>query len=185
LTGRGDQARRLIEAEHARIAPRLAELKARLQGKRVFVSAGQARALSISNFADELGFELAGTTIYQYDEVIAESLQRLAGRRGAQAATINIANVQPFEQANLLRRLKPDLYIADEMTTGFAARAGIPTVMIYDYGMNYLGYNGLIATGERMVNALKNPSFAVKLARHRRLPYREEWYQQDPFKYIE
>jgi nitrogenase molybdenum-iron protein alpha chain len=51
--------------------------------------------------------------------------------------------------------------------------------------MNYLGYNGLIATGERMVNALKNPSFAVKLARHRRLPYREEWYQQDPFKYIE
>ena len=44
--------------------------------------------------------------------------------------------------------------------------------MIYDYGMNYLGYNGLIATGERMVNALKNPSFAVKLARHRRLPYR-------------
>jgi len=185
LTGRGGQARKLIEAEHARIAPRLAELKAQLKGKRVFVSAGQARALSISNFADELGFELAGTTIYQYDEVIAESLQRLAGRRGAQAATINVANVQPFEQANLLRRLKPDLYVADEMTTGFAARAGIPTVMIYDYGMNYLGYNGLIATGERMVNALKNPSFAVKLSRHRRLPYREEWYQQDPFKYIE
>ena len=48
----------VVTAEHARIAPRLAELKARLQGKRVFVSAGQARALSISNFADELGFEL-------------------------------------------------------------------------------------------------------------------------------
>ena len=114
LTGRGDQARRLIEAEHARIAPRLAELKARLQGKRVFVSAGQARVLR-SQLRRRLGFELAGTTIYQYDEVIAESLQRLAGRRGAQAATINIANVQPFEQANLLRRLKPDLYIADEI----------------------------------------------------------------------
>jgi nitrogenase molybdenum-iron protein alpha chain len=185
LTGREERAKRVIAAEHARIAPRLAELKAQLKGKRVFVSAGQARALSISNFADELGFELAGTTVYQYDEVIAASVLRLAERRGAQGATINIANVQPFEQANLLRRLKPDLYVADEMTTGYAARQGIPTVMIYDYGMTYMGYNGLLATGERMVNALKNPSFAVKLARNRQLPYREGWYEQDPFKYID
>ena len=48
-----------------------------------------------------------------------------------------------------------------------------------------MGYNGLLAFGDRLVNALKNPGFAVKLARHRRLPYRESWYKQDPFKYID
>jgi nitrogenase molybdenum-iron protein alpha chain len=182
LTGRLVETRRLIAAEHDRIAPRLREIRAQLKGKRVFVSAGQARAMTMSQISEELGFELAGTTVYHYDEVIAESVRRLAERSGA--ATINIAQVQPFEQANLLRRLKPDLYMADEMTTGFAARQGIPTVMIYDYGMNYLGYNGLLATGERMLNALKNPSFHVKLARHRKLPYREAWYESDPFVHV-
>jgi nitrogenase molybdenum-iron protein alpha chain len=182
LTDRVAATRALIAAERARIEPRLRELRDQLKGKRVYVSAGQARAMTMSQIAEELGFELVGTTVYHYDEVIADSVRRLAERSGA--ASLNIAQVQPFEQANLLRRLKPDLYMADEMSTGFAARQGIPTVMIYDYGMNYLGYNGLLATGERMVNALKNPSFHVKLAKHRRLPYREAWYESDPFAYV-
>jgi nitrogenase molybdenum-iron protein alpha chain len=34
-----------------------------------------------------------------------------------------------------------------------------------------------------MVDAIDNPGFNVKLARHKRLPYRDSWYGEDPFKY--
>jgi nitrogenase molybdenum-iron protein alpha chain len=32
---------------------------------------------------------------------------------------------------------------------------------------------------------LRNRSFNRNLERHTRLPYRESWYQQDPFTYID
>ncbi len=182
LLGKEAEAEALIAREHERIAPRLEELRKRLAGKRVFVSAGQARATTMAAMSKELGFEIVGATIYHYDEVIEQSMQRLAQTCGDFA--VNVANVQPFEQANLLQRLKPDLYMADEMTTVWAARQGIATMMIYDYGMNYLGYNGLLATGGRMAQAMDNSSFNVKLARYNPLPYRSSWYNADPFKYI-
>lgn len=182
LVGKEKETAALIRREHKRISPKLKELREKLKGKRVYVSAGQARAVTMSAMADELGFELVGTTVYHYDEVIAESIERLSKKCGG--ATLNIANLQPYEQANLLAHLKPDLYLADEITTTWVAKQGIPTMMIYDYGMNYLGYNGLVNTGEKMVAALANPGFALKLARHNPLPYRQSWYAQDPFKYL-
>jgi len=180
--GKEKEVENLIARERAKVQPQIEDLRRKLQGKRVFVSAGQARAMTFSALASELGFELVGTTVYHYDEVIAESLHRLAGHSGS--AQINVANIQPFEQANSLRRLKPDLYVADDMTTCWATRQGFPTVPIYDYGMTYLGYNGVVAIGTRFANALANPGFAVKLAKHRTLPYRESWYAENPFKYL-
>jgi nitrogenase molybdenum-iron protein alpha chain len=182
IIGKEKETEKLIAAEHARVEPQLEEIRKALKGKRVFVSAGQARAMTFSALANELGFELVGTTVYHYDEVIAASIQRLAQQSGN--AQINVANIQPFEQTNSLRRLKPDLYVADDMTTCWAARQGLPTVPIYDYGMTYLGYNGVIGIGKRFANAIANPGFAVKLARHRSLPYRESWYAENPFKYL-
>jgi len=182
LVGKEQQVERLIAAEHARIKPTVESLRSKLAGKRVFVSAGQARAMTMSALATELGFELVGTTVYHYDEVIVESIARLSRSLGN--FPINVANVQPFEQANLLRRLKPDLYLSDEMTTGWAAKQGIPTMMIYDYGMTYLGYEGVLKIGERILHSISNPSFSLGLQRHKSLPYRESWYSADPFKHV-
>ena len=138
--------------------------------------------MTFSLLAKELGFELVGTTVYHYDEVIAESINRLALASGN--AQINVANIQHFETANALNRLKPDLYVADDMTTCWGAKQGFPTVPVYDYGMTYLGYNGLLAIGRRFANAIENPSFALKLSKHQKLPYRNSWYGESPFKYI-
>jgi nitrogenase molybdenum-iron protein alpha chain len=182
LVKKEQEVEALIAAEQARIQPKLDVLRGQLAGKRVFISAGQARAMTMSALASELGFELVGTTVYHYDDVVVESVARLARSLGD--FSLNVANVQPFEQANLLRRLKPDLYLADEMTTGWAAKQGIPTMMIYDYGMTYLGYEGTLRIGERLVQTLSNPSFSEKLRRHTVLPYRESRYASDPFKYL-
>lgn len=182
LVDKSLEVENLIAREHERIEPRLQALRDGLAGKRVFISAGQARAMTMSALAKELGFELVGTTVYHYDEVIVESVARLSKSLGD--FPINIANVQPFEQANLLRRLKPDLYLSDEMTTGWAAKQGIPTMMIYDYGMTFLGYQGVLKIAERMLHTLSNPSFSKGLQRHKPLPYRDLWYTSDPFKYL-
>ncbi len=182
ITGRRKEAEDLIRSEHSRVEPELIGLRRRLQNKKVFVSAGQARAMTFSLLAKELGFELVGTTVYHYDEVIAESINRLALASGN--AQINVANIQHFETANALNRLKPDLYVADDMTTCWGAKQGFPTVPVYDYGMTYLGYNGLLAIGRRFANAIENPSFALKLSKHQKLPYRNSWYGESPFKYI-
>ncbi|MNC49448.1 hypothetical protein D3C75_986280 [compost metagenome] len=37
----------------------------------------------------------------------------------------------------------------------------------------------------RVSRILRNHSFNRNLERHTRLPYRESWYQQDPFTYID
>ncbi|MFA6342057.1 MAG: nitrogenase component 1 [Fibrobacteraceae bacterium] len=182
ITGNHRKVENFIRAEHRRIAPRLGELREKLHGKRVYVSAGQARAMSFSVLAKELGFELVGTTVYHYDEVISASIHRLG--KLFPDAILNIANLQPYETANLIGRLNPDLYLADEITTTWVAKQGIPTMMIYDYGSNYLGYNGVIAIGEKMLMALANPGFVKKLSQHNPLPYKKSWYAQNPFRFI-
>jgi nitrogenase molybdenum-iron protein alpha chain len=182
IVGKEKETEKLIAREHRRVGGQLKALRKLLKGKRVYVSAGQARAVTMSAMAEELGFELIGTTVYHYDDVIAESIRRLAERSGL--TTFNVANLQPYEQANLLARLKPDLYLSDEITTIWVAKQGFPTMMIYDYGMNYLGYNGLVKIGEKMVTAMTNTGVNRKIARYSPLPYRASWYEQDPFKYL-
>ena len=98
IVGKEKEVETLIAAEHARIEPQLEEIRRALKGKRIFVSAGQARAMTFSALAKELGFELVGTTVYHYDEVIVASIERLT--RDSSGAQINVANIQPFEQAN-------------------------------------------------------------------------------------
>ena len=96
--------------------------------------------MTLSELAKDLGFEIVGLTMYHYDDVVADDIHRIAS--GSKDFVVNIANIQPFEQANLLRKLKPDVYVAEHLTTVYAARQGIPAISMYDYGAAFLGYNG-------------------------------------------
>jgi nitrogenase molybdenum-iron protein alpha chain len=148
---------------------------------RIFVSAGSTRAVTLSALADELGFQLVGLNTYHYDEVIAASLEKLVARQGD--FLLSVANMQPFEQANLLNRLQPDLYLG---VSSWAAKQGIPTVVgVSPLGSTFgFGYNGVLKVGTKLVEALENPGFNLKLARHKKLPYRASWYETDPFAHI-
>jgi nitrogenase molybdenum-iron protein alpha chain len=164
--GKTEEARLWIEEEHKVLAPALEDLRRQLKGKRVFVGASLARAVSLSALSADLGFELVGLSSFQSD-----------GR-------LSIANILHYEQANVINRLKPDLYIARGLTLPHASLFGVPMISLYDHTSCNLGYRGTLSIGQRMANALKNPSFFTKLSHHVPLPYRQSWYSQDPFKYL-
>jgi nitrogenase molybdenum-iron protein alpha chain len=97
---------------------------------------------------------------------------------------VNIANAQPFEEANLLARLKPDIFLGHWNGNGTAAKLGIPASVIYHTGMSFIGYKGVYEIARRLAKQLTNPAYNRNLSKYISLPYAAAWYEEDPFKYI-
>ncbi|MDR1510466.1 MAG: hypothetical protein LBS53_12605 [Synergistaceae bacterium] len=179
VLGKEKEAKEYIEREHARILPKLALIKQRLQGKKVFICGGTGRSFAAAALIDDFGMELVGleTPIYDIDAQI--DIEYLNGIHTN--FTVDVANMQPFEQVNLVNKLKPDVFIG---VPTWSARFGIPTTHILDSKRPTLGYNGILYLGGKIADQVENPGFNKKLAPYSRLPYRESWYEADPFKFI-
>lgn len=177
--GKEEQAEELIAAEHARVEPLIAEIRSRLQGKRVFICGGTGRSFAAAALVEDFGMQLVGLETPTYDQDAQDDLEYLNGVHGD--FVVDIANMQPFEQVNLLSKLKPDCFIG---VPDWAARLGIPTTHVLDFKRPTMGYDGIVFLGRKMADQLENPGFNEKLARHARLPYRDSWYAENAFKFI-
>jgi len=175
LFGRTAKAEAFIRKEHNAIEPQLESIQKVLKGKRVFVGANLTIARSVEELSKDLGFEIIGLQDYL----------NIKGTGGIEDESfVDMANILHFEQANILRHLKPDLYICRGLTIPYAGITGIPTIPIYDCHTANLGYAGVVSFGWRMVNALKNINFYQKLAQHIQPLYKPDWYDQNAFKYL-
>lgn len=181
--GLQEQAERLIASEESELQAALAPLKPLFAGKKAFVSAGEFRALATGRLLQELGFEVVGIRSYHHDAFAEGEYAKLTGAAEGEIV-LDIANVQPFEEANLLRRLQPDLFLGHHNGNATAAKLGIPTHVIYNTGLAYLGYRGVYELARRLHRQLRNPAYNRRLAGELRLPYRQEWYEESPFAYI-
>ncbi len=177
--GKEAEAEAIIQAEHERILPLVAEIKERLQGKRVFICGGTGRSFAAAALIDDFGMELVGLETPTYDADAEEDIEYLNGIH--KDFVVDIANMQPFEQVNLVKKLKPDVFIG---VPDWAAKLGIPTTHVLDMKRPTMGYDGLLYLGNKIADQLENPGFNVKLSRHVSLPYKESWYEEDAFKYI-
>ncbi|MBO4292629.1 MAG: nitrogen fixation protein NifE [Lachnospiraceae bacterium] len=180
VVGREKEVEEIIRREHERIEPLVAELKERLQGKRVFICGGTGRSFAAAALIDDFGMELVGLETPTYDEDAQTDIEYLNTIH--KDYVVDIANMQPFEQVNLVKKLKPDAFIG---VPEWAAKLGIPTTHVLDGKRPTMGYDGLLYLGNKIADQLQNPGFNVKLAKHASLPYRESWYSEDPFKYIQ
>lgn len=176
-----EEVEELIKEERERAQPKIDELREKLEGKTAFVSAGQSRAIGIPNLLADLGIDIVGITAYHYDEVIFESFNNLEKRCGDFCT--NVANVQPFEQTNMLNREQPDFYFGHMGESVWATKQGFPTGMVFNLAHLFVGYNGVVAFGSRILNLINNPSFSKKLSQHKKPLYRENWFNENPFKY--
>ncbi|HWR39610.1 MAG TPA: nitrogenase component 1 [Patescibacteria group bacterium] len=181
--GKEAETEAFIAAEEQRLQAALEPLKALFAGKKAFVSAGEFRALSTAILLAELGFEVVGVRSFHHDEFADGEYEKLAKISGNDVE-LNIANVQPFEEANLLRRLKPDVFLGHMNGNATAAKEGITTHVIYNLGLHYVGYKGAFELARRLHRQLSNPRFNRNLSRWARLPYRKEWYEKSPFTYL-
>lgn len=181
--GLQEQAERFIEQEVAELKGALKEFEPVFAGKRAFVSAGEIRAFVTSSLLTELGFEIAGIRSFHHDEYADVEYQKLAAKTESDYV-VNIANAQPFEEANLLKKLKPDIFLGHWNGNATAAKLGIPASVIYHTGLSFIGYKGVYEVARRLYKQLKNTTYNRKLSAHVRLPYSEGWYEEDAFKYI-
>lgn len=180
VLGKEKEVEEIISKEHERIEPLVAKLKNRLQGKRVFICGGTGRSFAAAALIDDFGMELVGLETPTYDEDAQVDIEYLNGIH--KDFVVDIANMQPFEQVNLVNKLKPDAFIG---VPDWAAKLGIPTTHVLDGKRPTMGYDGLLFLGNKIADQLQNPGFNVKLSKHVKLPYRDSWYNEDAFKYIE
>jgi nitrogenase molybdenum-iron protein alpha chain len=177
----------VIEVEVRELREALEPFRETFEGKKVFVSAGEFRALATANLFAELGFEISGIRSFHHDEfaeVEYEKLEKIAKSRGKDFV-VDIANVQPFEEANLLLKIRPDFFLGHIAGNSTAAKLGIGTHTIYNVNLAYVGYRGVYELARRAYRQLKNPAFNRNLARQVRLPYTQKWTQADPFRHIQ
>ncbi len=170
----------VIASEHKRIEPEVEKIRARLEGKRVFICGGTGRSFAAAALIDDYGMKLIGLETPTYDIDAQTDIEYLNGIHGN--FVVDIANMQPFEQVNLLNRLKPDVFIG---VPEWAAKLGLPTTHVLDMKRPTFGYDGLLYLGNKIADQLENPGFNKKLASHSKLPYKASWYETDPFKFID
>jgi nitrogenase molybdenum-iron protein alpha chain len=182
--GLSEQAEALIKKEEAELDEALKPFKAFFAGKKVFVSAGEFRALSTAILLAELGFEVVAVRSYHHDEFAEPEYEKLA-KITTQDFPLNVANCQPFEEANLIKRLKPDVFLGHMNANSTAAKMGVATNVIYSVGLQYVGYRGAYQLARRLYRQLKNPRFNQNLSKWAKLPYSKAWYKEEPFKYIQ
>jgi nitrogenase molybdenum-iron protein alpha chain len=179
VVGKEKEAEDIIQREHERILPLVESIENRLKGKRVFICGGTGRSFAAAALIDDFGMELVGLETPTYDEDAQADIEYLNTIHPN--FVIDIANMQPFEQVNLVKKLKPDVFIG---VPEWAAKLGIPTTHVLDMKRPTMGYDGLIFLGNKIADQLENPGFNIKLSQHIKLPYKDSWYEEDAFKYI-
>jgi nitrogenase molybdenum-iron protein alpha chain len=179
IIGKEKEAKAYIEREHERILPQLEDIKTRLEGKRVFICGGTGRSFAAAALIDDFGMKLVGLETPTYDLDAQIDIEYLNGIHGDYI--VDVANMQPFEQVNLVNRLKPDVFIG---VPSWSARFGIPTTHVLDPKRPTMGYDGILYLGNKIAEQAANPGFNKKLAPYARLPYRSSWYENDAFKFI-
>ena len=171
--GLDQEAKTLHEQESEKVRHALGDFS--LEGLRVYLGLPFATAFGVIDLVRELGGEVIGITVTRLDQLHKELLEELSLHYPA--LQIHVADGQPFEEANIIKRLAPDLYLGDGAHLGQIARLGIPVVSFEETPV--LGYNGVIALARRFSAALLNRSFGQALARTP-LPYKDAWLQRSP-----
>ncbi|WP_059369264.1 nitrogenase component 1 [Treponema endosymbiont of Eucomonympha sp.] len=179
LFGKTAEAKAYIARQREQFAPLVQDIYNRLHGKRVFICGGTGRSFAAAALVSDFGMKLVGLETPTFDNDALIDFDYLNGVHGSYE--VDVANMQPFEQVNLLQKLKPDVFVG---VPSWAAKLGFPTTHVLDMKRPTLGYRNLVYLGNKMASQLENPGYNKRLSAHARLPYRDSWYESDPFKFI-
>ncbi len=180
--GLQSEAERLVAAEEAEVRAAIAPLVERFAGKTAFVCAGEFRAVATARlFEEDYGIKVLGVRAFHYDSFAEDSF---AGLPRQEETVVNVGPWQPYELANLIRKLDPDIFVGHIGTNGWSSREGYPAIPIFSPAYSYMGYKGVFEMANRLERALRNPAFTGTVSKGIRTPYREGWYAEDPFRYI-
>jgi len=194
VTHTEEKAEVYIAKEHARVAPRLAELKKLLKGKKGYVATGSSYAHGLISVLRELGVEVNGSLVFHHDPIY-DSQDPLSDTPDASKNSLgfmvndsgdvpnfSVSNRQQYQFYGLLKRVNPDfILVRHNGLAPLASRMGIPAAPLGDEH-HALGYQGILNLGETILDILAHKKFHIDIAAHTKLPYKQWWLdQKDPF----
>jgi nitrogenase molybdenum-iron protein alpha chain len=186
VTGREDLAEKIITEEAAKYKDEIEELKIKLAGKKLFITAGDAFGHNLANVALSLGINLVGINSLHHDlqtdnPQSVNSMDALVETHG-DIPNFTVCNLQPYQIIKFLKRADPDLLICRHPgLNAVGSKIGIPT--LFEGDANYSsGYAGVVRLGRRLYEAFQTRKLVANIARHIDLPYSDWWLEQeDPF----
>ena len=98
------------------------------------------------------------------------------------ALPVLVGEGQAFEEVNLLRTVKPDLYVASGGAAVHALRLGIPVLDVQRIPL--LGYEGAERFAAAVARRLAQPAFARFLAAAPDRTYQAAWLQKSTHWFI-
>ena len=175
------EAQQLVALENRLLDENLEPFRKTLSGKRTFLAGGEARIIATAEILQDLGMQVIGFKAHHFDRFIEPMFDALDE---IDDVLIDVATNQPFEQSNLLNRLKPDVLITHTGGNNISAKHGLPILPLFGPSYNYLGYSGTYEVARRLNRIIRNCQFNKKLSQNTKLPFKKEWYEKDPFAYI-
>ncbi|MDR2052096.1 MAG: nitrogenase [Treponema sp.] len=175
------QAKLLIEKEDAALDAALEPYRSVLRGKRAYVSGGEMRIFVTAELVRDLGMEIAGLKSHHIDRFVKPVMEDLDVSGDTY---VDIASQHPFEQANLIRRLNPDVILMHSGGGNITAKHGLPVLPLFNPANSYMGYAGTFEVAYRLKRIISNSQYNRNIGKYRPLPYRESWYEKEASSYI-
>ncbi len=176
------EAEAVISKEEARIKPALAPIREKVAGKKVLLSGGYLRIGATALLAGEIGMEVVGLRSFNYDEFGNRLFGEIEETLGDVGTSISS---QPSELVNVIRRIKPDIAVSHTGVGVWVTKAGVPSITLFAQRFPIFGYKGAYDLARRIERTLQNPNFSRNLSRNIALPFKKEWFETDPYKYIQ
>jgi nitrogenase molybdenum-iron protein alpha chain len=187
--GKTKEVEKYIKEQHKKWLPEIEKLREKLKQAtpdgvvRGFVSTGSSFAHAMIEVIRDLGVEVKGSIVFHHDPTYdsdypeQETLQHLIDASG-DIDYFTVSKTQQFQFAGLLKRVNPDfIVIRHNGLAPVAAKLGIPSFAMGDEHFP-LGYEGIVRTGNALLDILARKKFNNVLKRHIKLPYTEWWLNQ-------
>lgn len=187
IVGKEKETEEYIKTEHERVLPQIQKLREKFKGIKGFVMTGSSYAHSLISVLRELGIGVDGSVVFHHDPVYdgghekQDTLHELISNYG-DIPNFTVSKTQAFQLNALFKRVETDfVIIRHQGLAPEAAKLGIPSLAMGDEHFP-VGYDGIIRTGEVLLDILARKKFNEVLSRHVKSPYNEWWLSQDdPF----
>ncbi|OPJ60936.1 nitrogenase component 1 [Clostridium chromiireducens] len=170
-----DKAEKIIERENFK--KRKLIDKSPLSGLKIYIDLKTSKATSLVSLIKNLGGEVIGITIDEVDKVNKNKLEELK-----YDLPVHVGSGQIFEIANILNKLKPDIYIGEAKKTAWVSKLGIIPISIGNVAL--YGFDG----GKKLVDlinkSIKNRELIDSVAANSDLQYKDAWLKKSTNWYI-
>lgn len=151
--------------------------KSPLSGLKIYIDLKTSKATSLVSLIKNLGGEVIGITIDEVDKVNKNKLEELK-----YDLPVHVGSGQLFEIANILNKLKPDIYIGEAKKTAWVSKLGIIPISIGNVAL--YGFDG----GKKLVDlinkSIKNRELIDSVAANSDLQYKDAWLKKSTNWYI-